>query len=799
MTVRIKDQTYITVDACYVPIHDENGAIVQLIGSGIDVTDRRKAEVALQHSEDQFRDLYESAPLGFFSASFDGHLTRVNTCASELLGYSGKELIGIHELTLYAPTPDGQEKAKRLQQNGTPINGEELEMVRKDGRYLWVSLTVLLIYNKKGKIVERRGIIQDISQRKHFENELRTSEYRFRSLIETAGSIIIGLTPNGEIVEWNREAERLYGQTREEVLDQNYFELFIQESDRFHLMAEIKKVLAGEPTRDYQYPILGCHGETRQISWNVDRLLDESQKPYGVICIGRDITEWHTAQAQLQKWATIYQHTQWGVAVGEANSQTLDMVNEAYARMHGYSVDELQGKPIAQVFAPAFRSQLPEVFQIIHKQGFHSFESQHIRKDGTTFPALVTVSAVKDHNGVALYRVANVIDISEIKQAELALQESKQIYQDLVQTVDGVVWECDFPSNQFTFVSQSAEKLLGYPKEQWYTDPSFFPNFIHEDDRQWVFDFCRESTLRKESHAMEYRVYHANGDIRWIRDQVTVVVKNDQPVKLRGIMMDITERKRLEKVTHQQNEALEQEVERRTKRIQELKQRRMQVEKLAALAQVAAGVAHEINNPLASISQSLILLKRAIPATHPHFRYFAKVEDCIDRMAQITKHLYQLYRPSNPIPTANDLRIPIQSAVEIMHSRASKNQVSISLVDLPSPLLALVPKGELTQVMCNLLQNAIDVSQPQSTIEVNLDSTGDIATIRVIDHGLGIAPAVASHIFEPFFTTKQGQADGGMGLGLSISHSLVEAMGGKLDFSTSIGQGSTFTISLPLT
>jgi PAS domain S-box-containing protein len=98
------------------------------------------------------------------------------------------------------------------------------------------------------------------------------------------------------------------------------------------------------------------------------------------------------------------------------------------------------------------------------------------------------------------------------------------------------VWECAFPSYQFTFVSKQAERLLGYPIDQWLTQPNYFCDHLHEADRAWVLEYCREATLLKENHAMEYRFLHANGQEVWLKDLVTVVVENDQPVKLRGVM-----------------------------------------------------------------------------------------------------------------------------------------------------------------------------------------------------------------------------------------------------------------------
>ena len=130
------------------------------------------------------------------------------------------------------------------------------------------------------------------------------------------------------------------------------------------------------------------------------------------------------------------------------------------------------------------------------------------------------------------------VDITERKRAEEDLNASRQAYHDLVNSLDGIVWECDFPSYQFTFVSKPAERLLGYPVDRWLNDLSFFPNHIHEDDRQWALNYCQLSTLEKRDHELEYRMLHANGQIVWFRDLVTVIIENDQPVKLRGVMVD---------------------------------------------------------------------------------------------------------------------------------------------------------------------------------------------------------------------------------------------------------------------
>ncbi len=129
-------------------------------------------------------------------------------------------------------------------------------------------------------------------------------------------------------------------------------------------------------------------------------------------------------------------------------------------------------------------------------------------------------------------------------RAEECLQQARQDFHGLVDSLEGIVWECDFPSYHYTFVSKQAERMLGYPIDQGLTQPNFFCDHLHEADQVWVIDYCREATLRKENHEMEYRFLHANGEEVWLKNLVTVVVENDQPVKLRGVMFKITKSSR---------------------------------------------------------------------------------------------------------------------------------------------------------------------------------------------------------------------------------------------------------------
>ncbi len=138
------------------------------------------------------------------------------------------------------------------------------------------------------------------------------------------------------------------------------------------------------------------------------------------------VAERKQAELELRQWNHIFEHAEWGVVAGNPAGTRLQMMNPAFARMHGYSVEELTGRPILDVFAPDSRGDLPENIRMAHEKGHHLFEANHIRKDGSIFPTVVDVTAVKDETGQILYRVINLQDITERKQAEEALRKAHE-------------------------------------------------------------------------------------------------------------------------------------------------------------------------------------------------------------------------------------------------------------------------------------------------------------------------------------------------------------------------------------
>jgi PAS domain S-box-containing protein len=143
------------------------------------------------------------------------------------------------------------------------------------------------------------GIVRDVTSRKQMECDLLDREHRYRSLVETAASVILFLSPDGEVREWNREAERIFGYARDEVLGKNYFEMMLPDEVRAAVSDEIDLVLSGRPSRDYENPVVTQDGQQRVLSWNATRMQDADGKIQGLVAVGQDITDLTEARKKL--------------------------------------------------------------------------------------------------------------------------------------------------------------------------------------------------------------------------------------------------------------------------------------------------------------------------------------------------------------------------------------------------------------------------------------------------------------------------------------------------------------------
>jgi PAS domain S-box-containing protein len=388
--------------------------------------------------------------------------------------------------------------------------------------------------------------------------------------------------------------------------------------------------------------------------------------------------------------------------------------------------------------------------------------------------------------------IGTCTDITEHKLAEEQLRDSQRLIQRIADSTPHILFLFDLVEMRTVYVNDRSTAILGYtPSEIQRMGNELVSAVAHPDDFAQIIEHFRhrfDQTRDGEVVEAQYRLRHANGEYRWLNMSLTVFTRTAAglPYVILGTAQDVTDRKRAEEQMRRAHEELAR-----------LECQQREIEKLAIAGRMAAQVAHEINNPLAGIRNSFLLIRDAIPPDHRYFEYVGRIGKEIDRIARIVRQMFDLYRPDQEAARHFPVDQCIGDVVALLEPSCREYRVDIVL-DLPdSSMEVFLPEALLRQVLFNVLVNAIEESPRDGEVRVSAIVARDRLTIAVADRGPGIPANIRDHIFEPFFTTKSGKSRGGLGLGLSISKSLLDVMDGSLEVDSQVGQGTVFRIVIP--
>ncbi len=358
------------------------------------------------------------------------------------------------------------------------------------------------------------------------------------------------------------------------------------------------------------------------------------------------------------------------------------------------------------------------------------------------------------------------------------------------------------PHGKLVWVNDAVERMTGFQVAECLQMPDYPLPIVLNEDRPRILFMLDDALAQRSRNDYEFRILTRAGETRWMAVSWQPMFDDERRyLGFRTSMRDITDRQALKEQLRVYTEHLEQLVQERTSRIAQLESSRRQMEKMAALGELAAGVAHEVNNPLAGIRNAFSLIQGSLPPEHEHYDLLELVDREIERISSIVHQLYQLYRRNPQQASEISLEKNLREVICLLEPIAERHGVSLTILqreDNPDegPTLARLPEGELKQVLFNVIRNAIQASQAGDEVKVGVRANEEQVEIAVIDEGTGIDDETLPHIFEPFYSTK-GQLKEGMGLGLFVTRNQVETMNGKVTVETEPGVGSTFRILLP--
>jgi PAS domain S-box-containing protein len=496
----------------------------------------------------------------------------------------------------------------------------------------------------------------------------------------------------------------------------------------------------------------------------------------------------------------------------------LDEMNPAAETLTGYSFEESKGQSLSCILSfiaekedDSPRNSVQTVLETgnhVSHEGFFLFES----RDKSIHRVIDSASPIHDGEGHINGVVLVLRDMTNEFEMIESLRENQKQFQSIVSNILGVTYRCRYDSTwSVVYISPYIEKISGFSPSDFISNPARnLSSIIYSKDLLTVLKKVKQAITDEESWDIEYRIVDKDGNRHWISEKGSAIKSEDGQVRfLDGILLDITEKIKIEEMM-------------------------IQSEKMLSVGGLAAGMAHEINNPLGGIIQSASVLSKRLSdfelpgniqaATESGlsftvlqdylnkrkiFNMLDRIQESGKRAAEIISNMLSFARKGNDARSSIDLSLLLDQCIDLasLDYNLKKNYDfrKIGIHREYDKDVKPVPcdSSKIQQVFMNILRNGAEIMNEDSSkqshfyLRIKRDERAQMVVIEIEDNGPGMTDEVKKRIFEPFFTTKS--SDGGTGLGLSVSYFIITQIHkGILTVESEPGRGSTFIIGLPL-
>jgi PAS domain S-box-containing protein len=642
-----------------------------------------------------------------------------------------------------------------------------------------VVLFAAYVWHKKREIAELRGFVRGMQQRgesppteqqlERLLDVVARSQQGYRDLIDSFDDLVFTLSLDGEVRAANRSFSEVVGVPFPEFIGYKLDE-FIEEPTREEALKALERFRDRRNWAGVVRTKFRKTGGVRYYDCVLQAVVRDGQVT-GLSCLARDVTNQREAE---QRFTELFETLQEGIYFTTPEGEILD-ANPALVRMLGFErKEDLLRVNVRDLFAdPGARARQAD--ELARRGTLLENEIELRRKDGAIISCLDTSSAIRDSAGRVVRYQGSLVDITDRRRIEKKLHEEQEFARRLVDNFPDLIVVVD-TRGCYRFVSPSIKELLGYTPEE--LQGRKVGERSHPEDMAAMHELTgRVLAGQQDFGTIEYRTQHKDGTWRIFRAAVSPL--HDAEGKITGLIAssrDFTDLKRLE-------------------------QQVIQSEKMAAVGQLIAGVAHELNNPMTAILGISDLLRER--AANPELRRQVElVSQQARRAADIVGNLLAFSRPAVAQKIPVNLNELLRRTLQLHEYSLRVNNVAVDFMPQDGLPAVQGDPNQLMQVFLNLIVNAEQAIRGERTSGLlrvragkGTGANGPTVWATVQDDGPGMPAEVLPRIFDPFFSTKRPGR--GTGLGLSICMALVKEHGGSIEAVNAPYGGALFTITLP--
>jgi len=647
---------------------------------------------------------------------------------------------------------------------------------------------------------------------------LRASEERLRVAQAAGGVGTFEYIPEGGRMLVSPEFCRIWGVDVVEEAPIGFFMALIHPDDRGRVDSTHVGDRAETAFDPIEYRIIRPDtGETRWLARRGEPIRDPATgavRWYGVVF---DVSDRKAAEEALKeregKLSAFIDQATAGFAEVDLSGR-FTLVNDRFCEIAGRSREELLALTLQEITHPDdLPANLVKFERAVADGTPYAHEKRYVRPDGSVMWVNNSVSVIRRRSGEPYGILAVTIDVTERRTAEAAVRENEARLRALTDNLPGgMVYQVstgrDGSERHFLFVSQSCEKLTGYPAEAILADSSVAYGMMEDPDDVAIMAAAEEAAIAEQRpFDIQCRFRRADGIVRWARIISGPRGLADGTTVWDGIMIDVTDQKNAEEMLRNLNETLEHRVAERAEELALAQEALRQAQKMEAMGQLTGGVAHDFNNLLTPIIGSLDLLHRKGLGGERERRLVEGALQSAERAKTLVQRLLAFARRQPLQPGPVDLSELVRGMVELIASTAGP-QIRIETRLDPALPFARADSNQLEMAILNLAVNARDAmagggvltigGMPENVAagQVAGLAPGRYVRLTVGDTGIGMDEATLARAVEPFFSTKG--VGRGTGLGLSMVHGLAAQLGGALTLDSRAGEGTVAALWLPV-